>query len=93
MKDMPLGALGVYSFVQKIKVGLQQLMAGSRNFRLATISRKDLMSLTEEAAEVSGIPYVMDAYRKEAEAILNGKGNGKFRNSTNQRRLKVAVGR
>jgi hypothetical protein len=93
MKDIPLGALGVYSFVQKIKVGLQQLMAGSRNFRLATISRKDLMSLTEEAAQVSGIPYVMDAYRKEAEAILNGKGNGRFRNRVNHRRLKVAVGR
>jgi glutamate synthase domain-containing protein 2 len=93
MENIPLGALGVYSFVQKIKVGLQQLMAGSRNFRLATISRKDLMSLTEEAAKVSGIPYVMDAYRKEAEAILNGKGNHKFQNHVNHRRLKVAVGR
>jgi hypothetical protein len=29
------------------------------------------MALTEEAAKVSGIPYVMDAYRDEAEAILN----------------------
>ncbi|OGX15337.1 MAG: glutamate synthase [Omnitrophica WOR_2 bacterium RBG_13_41_10] len=89
MKDIPLGALGVYSFVQKIKVGLQQLMAGSRNFRLASISRRDLMSLTEEASCVSGIPYVMDAYRTEAEAILNGS---KTRNS-NHRRTKVAVGR
>jgi len=91
IKDIPLGALGVYSFVQKIKVGLQQLMAGSRNFRLATISRSDLMSLTEEAAQISGIPYVMDAYRKEAEAILNGKANFKFQNHVNHRRLKVAV--
>jgi len=47
-------------------------MAGSRNFRINTISRKDLMSLTEEAAKVSGIPYVMDAYREEAEAVLQG---------------------
>ncbi|MFH1692381.1 MAG: FMN-binding glutamate synthase family protein [Candidatus Omnitrophota bacterium] len=73
MKDIPLGAIGIYTFSQKIKVGLQQLMAGSRNFRVDTICRKDLMSLTEEAAKVSGIPYVMDAYRKEAEAILDGK--------------------
>ena len=93
MKDIPLGALGVYSFVQKIKVGLQQLMAGSRNFRIATISRKDLMSLTEEAAEVSGIPYVMDAYRKEAEAILNGKGTIKTENNFNHHKIKVAAGR
>jgi len=93
IKDIPLGALGVYSLVQKIKVGLQQLMAGSRNFRLSTISRDDLMSLTEEATKISGIPYVMDAYRKEAQAILSGKGNNKIHNHVNQRRLKVAVGR
>ncbi len=73
MKDIPLGAVGIYTFTRKIKVGLQQLMAGSRNFRLSTISRKDVMALTEEAAKISGIPYVMDAYREEAESILDGK--------------------
>ena len=67
---MPLGVIGIYSFVQKIKVGLQQLMAGSRNFRIEAISRSDLMALTKEAAKVSGISYVMEAYREEAEAIL-----------------------
>lgn len=87
--DISLGAIGVYSFVQKIKVGLQQFMAGSRNFRVASISRRDLMSLTEEAAKVCGIPYVMDAYRQEAETILNGS---KTRNS-NHRRAKIAIGR
>jgi acetylglutamate kinase len=69
--ELPLGAIGFYSFVDKLKVGLQQLMAGSRNFRLSTISRNDLMALTEEAARVSGIPYVMDAYRDEAERIIS----------------------
>ncbi|MCX5704437.1 MAG: hypothetical protein NT066_08140, partial [Candidatus Omnitrophica bacterium] len=88
-----LGAVGVYSFAQKIKVGLQQLMAGSRNFRLSAISRDDLMSLTEEATKVSGIPYVMDAYRKEAEAIIDGKAGPEIRNNSNQRKVKVSVGR
>ena len=46
-------------------------MAGSRNFRISTISRKDLMSLTEDAAKITGIPFVMDAYREEAEEILD----------------------
>jgi glutamate synthase domain-containing protein 2 len=73
MKEIPLGAIGIYSFTQKLKVGLQQLMAGTRNFKLSTISRKDVITLTEEAAKVSGISYVMDAYREEAEAILNDK--------------------
>ena len=81
LKNIPLGAVGVYSFVQKIKVGLQQLMAGSRNFSLQSISRNDLMSLTEEAAKASGIAYVMQAYRRQAEAVLEGKErrNEKFR--------------
>ena len=69
---IPLGAIAMYTFVDKLRVGLQQLMAGSRNFCVSTISRNDLMALTEEAAKVSGIPYVMDAYREEAEAIING---------------------
>lgn len=72
IQEIPLGAVGVYSFVQKLKVGLQQFMAGSRNFRLSTLSRADLMSLTEDAARVSGIPYIMDAHREEAERILSG---------------------
>jgi hypothetical protein len=71
IKEIPLGAVGIYSYADKLRVGLQQLMAGSRNFKLSLVSRKDLMSLTEEAAKVSGIPYVMDAYRKEAEKILS----------------------
>ena len=36
------------------------------------IGRKDPMSLTREAEDVTGIPYVMDAYRSEAEAIIEG---------------------
>jgi glutamate synthase domain-containing protein 2 len=69
--EMPLGAIGVYTFADKLRVGLQQMMAGSRNYNTSTISRKDLMTLTEEAAKVSGIPYVMDAYRDEAMAIID----------------------
>ena len=70
MKDIPLGAVAIYTYCQKFRVGLQQLMAGSRNFKLSTISRKDLMALTEEAAKISGIPYVMNAYGEEANKIL-----------------------
>ncbi len=71
MPKIPLGAVGVFSYLQKLTIGLQQLMAGARSFNLKAISRKDLMSLTRECADVTGIPYVMDAYREEAEAILD----------------------
>ncbi len=71
MENIPLGAVALFTFSRKMAIGLQQLMAGSRNFRLSTISRSDLMALTEDAAKVSGIPYVMDSYREEAERILD----------------------
>ncbi|MBU0567394.1 FMN-binding glutamate synthase family protein [bacterium] len=72
MKNIPLGALGIYSYSQKTKVGLQQLMAGARCFNIDAITRNELMSLTEECAKVTGISYLMDSYRQEAEAILEG---------------------
>jgi glutamate synthase domain-containing protein 2 len=71
IKDIPLGAIGIFTYCEKMQVGLQQLMAGSRNFSLSTISRQDLMALTKDAAQVSGIPYVMDAYREQADKILD----------------------
>jgi glutamate synthase domain-containing protein 2 len=70
INNIPLGAIGVFSYSQKIQVGLQQLMAGARCFSIPAISRKELMSLTEECAQVTGIPYIMNAYRDEAMAVL-----------------------
>jgi len=71
IKNIPLGAIGIYSYSEKIKVGLQQLMAGSRCFSVPVISRRELMSLTEECEKVTGIPYLMDAYREEALKVLD----------------------
>ena len=71
VKNPPLGAVGIYSYVEKLKIVLQRLMAGSRRFGIGVMSRNDLMSLTEECAKITSIPYIMDAYRAEAEAILN----------------------
>lgn len=69
--QIPLGAIGIYSYADKIRVGLQQIMAGARCFSVESITRKELMSLTEECARVTGIPYLMDCYREEAMDILS----------------------
>jgi hypothetical protein len=69
--ELPLGAIGIFSAVDKIRVGLQQIMAGSRNWNVSFISRKDIFSLSEECAKVTDIPYVMDAYREEALQIID----------------------
>jgi glutamate synthase domain-containing protein 2 len=71
VKNLPLGAIGIYSAGEKIRVGLQQLMAGARKWRTDLITRNDLASLTEEAAKVTGISYIMDAYREEALEIID----------------------
>jgi hypothetical protein len=35
------------------------------------IGRNDLFALTEECAKITGIKYVMDAYREEALEIID----------------------
>ncbi|MCJ7595057.1 MAG: FMN-binding glutamate synthase family protein [Desulfobacterales bacterium] len=71
VEKLPLGAIGLFSAIDKLKVGLQQLMAGSRNWEVGYIGRQDIFSLTEECAKVTGISYVMDAYREEALKIID----------------------
>jgi hypothetical protein len=71
IEEIPLGAIGIYNVADKIKVGLQQIMAGSRNWKVEFISRDDIFSLTEECAKITGTSYVMDAYREEALQIID----------------------
>jgi glutamate synthase domain-containing protein 2 len=69
-ETIPTGALGLYTYYERLAQGLRQLMAGSRKFSLQYITRDDLAALTPEAAEISGIRYVMDVDREEVEEIL-----------------------
>ena len=71
VKDIPLGAVAMYTFADKLQVGLQQIMAGARCFSVPSISRNEVFALSEEAAKISGVTYVMDAYREEADRIIN----------------------
>jgi glutamate synthase domain-containing protein 2 len=67
---VPAGALGLYTYYERLAQGLRQLMCGSRKFALPYIARGDIAALTREAAEISGIDYVMDLDREEADRIL-----------------------
>ncbi len=69
-RKLPPGAMGVYSYIDRLRQGLQQLMAGARKFALQYIDRNDLVSLTREAASVSGISYVMESDQTQIDAIL-----------------------
>jgi len=67
---LPTGALGLYTYYERLAQGLRQLMAGSRKFSLEHMSRDDLAALTREAADISNIQYIMDVDMAEAEKIL-----------------------
>ncbi|MDL1979103.1 MAG: FMN-binding glutamate synthase family protein [Deltaproteobacteria bacterium] len=67
---IPAGSIGMYSYIDRLKQGLQQLMAGARKFALKHIERNDLVALTKDAADVSGISYVMDSDAEEVDRIL-----------------------
>ncbi len=56
-----MAAVALYTYCQKFKTECSSLWR-IEELRLSTVSRKDLMALTEEAARVSGIDYVMNAY-------------------------------
>jgi glutamate synthase domain-containing protein 2 len=69
-EKLPPGAMGMYSYIDRMKQGLQQLMAGARKFALQYVDRNDLIALTRDAAEISGIPYVMESDQEEVDRIL-----------------------
>jgi hypothetical protein len=71
-EKLPTGALGLYTYFERLAQGLRQLMCGNRKFSLEHISRDDIAALTPDASRVSGIQYIMDADAKEVEEILKG---------------------
>ena len=68
---LPTGAIGLYTYYERLAQGLRQLMCGSRKFSPEYISRDDIAALTPQAADISGIQYVMDVGKEEVDEILN----------------------
>ena len=70
-EKLPTGAIGLYTYYERLAQGLQQLMSGSRKFALEYISRDDIAALTQKAVDISGIQHVMDIDKAEVDEILN----------------------
>jgi glutamate synthase domain-containing protein 2 len=68
---LPTGAIGLFTYYERLAQGLRQLMAGSRKFATGLLTREDIAALTPEAAKISGIQNIMDVDREEVEQILN----------------------
>ncbi|MCG2820177.1 MAG: FMN-binding glutamate synthase family protein, partial [Actinomycetia bacterium] len=64
------GAIGVYTYYERLAQGLRQFMCGARKFALNYIARDDIVALTREGADVSGIKFVTELDEEEAWSIL-----------------------
>jgi len=69
-EKLPTGAIGLYTYYERLAQGLQQLMSGSRKFALEYISRDDIAALTQKAVDISGIQHVMNIDKAEVDEIL-----------------------
>jgi len=70
-EKIPTGAIGLYTYYERLAQGLRQLMAGCRKFSLEYLSRDDVAALTPDAAAVTGLRYVMDVDEGRVEEILD----------------------
>ncbi|MBN2547100.1 MAG: FMN-binding glutamate synthase family protein, partial [Spirochaetes bacterium] len=70
-EKLPTGAIGLYTYYERLAQGLRQLMAGNRKFSLEHINRDDIAALTKEASDVSGITYIQDSDKDTVNEILN----------------------
>ncbi len=68
---IPPGAIAVYTYLHdRIGVGLQQLLAGTRKWNLDLVGRDDLAALTERAARVTDLPLMDEVESDAYERIL-----------------------
>ena len=72
MKNIPLGAVAIWTYIDKLIVGMQQLMAGARSFDIASISRNDIASANRETEKETGVPFITEAQDDVAKQILMG---------------------
>jgi len=70
MKDVPLGAIALWTLTDKLAAGVQQLMAGARRFTLKAITRNDIFSANRETEKETGVPFITDVANDKAKKIL-----------------------
>lgn len=70
MNNIPYGAIAMWTCVDKLQAGLQQLMAGARKFSPADIARDDIAAANRETEQETKIPFITDAQNDRAYAIL-----------------------
>lgn len=68
-EDISAGAIGVYSYINRLSSGIKQFMALNRKFKLSYIDRSDIIPLTELAAQITGLDTYDDILVRELKSI------------------------
>ncbi|MDY6935155.1 MAG: glutamate synthase-related protein [Spirochaetota bacterium] len=71
MKNIPYGAIAVWTLADKLAAGLQQLMSGARKFSINEITRNEIYSANRETEKETCIPFITDVQDEFAKKILN----------------------
>jgi len=67
--DISTGAIGLYSYINRISAGLKQLMALNRKFLIEYIDRTDIVPLTELASKTTGLETYEDIVERELKKL------------------------
>lgn len=70
MKNIPFGAIAIWTLADKLAAGLQQFLAGVRKFSVSEISRFDLSSGNRETERETGIPFITEIQDEAAKRLL-----------------------
>jgi hypothetical protein len=73
MKNVPFGAIAIWTLADKLAAGLQQLLAGCRKFKVSEISRSDIFACNRETEKETGIPFITDVEDDKAKKLLATK--------------------
>jgi hypothetical protein len=71
MAKIPYGAIAIWTLADKLRAGLQQLMAGARRFSMPEITRDDIVSANRETEKETGVPFITDVADDTAKSILD----------------------
>lgn len=70
MRDVPLGAVAMWTMCDRLGAGVQHLMGGARKFRVEAIARTDIAAANRETAAATGIPFITEQEEAQAVSIL-----------------------
>lgn len=72
MKDVPYGAIAMWTMCDRLGSGLRHHMAGARKFVVSEIDRTDICAANEETARATGIPFITEQDDELACKIVTG---------------------